>query len=151
MTLLAALAAGWVALVLAAPWLPTPAASVVYLFGARICHQLAERSWHLDGAQLPVCARCLGIYAGAALTFVYVRGASLVRLAPRTRQGSRHKMALIAALALNVLTLWSPSNSDRTAAGLALGIALAWAIGTVDYERWPSARRITSAPPHSRI
>lgn len=158
MTLLAALAAGWVALLLAAPWLPTAAASVVYLLGAHVCHQLAERSWHLDGVQLPVCARCLGIYAGAAVALVCARGA-----------GAHHRGMLLGAILLNAATIaiewatvWPVSNAMRAAAGAALGIAAALAIrhvfdgparegGTVDYERWPSRRRITSALPHSRI
>ena len=45
---------------------PGPAAAVAYLLGSQICHQIAERSFHLAGAQLPVCARCTGIYAGFA-------------------------------------------------------------------------------------
>ena len=39
----------------------------VYAFGSIVCHQLPERSFHLWGAQMPVCARCTGIYVGAAL------------------------------------------------------------------------------------
>ena len=37
----------------------------VYAIGHVVCHQLPARSFHLWGAQLPVCARCTGIYAGA--------------------------------------------------------------------------------------
>ncbi len=39
-----------------------------YAIGSLICHQRPERSFHLAGVQLPVCARCLGVYAGVALT-----------------------------------------------------------------------------------
>lgn len=131
-------AAGWVALLLAAPWLPVPAAGALYLFGAHICHQIADRSFHLDGVQLPVCARCLGIYLGAAIGLLCGRG-------------SRRTTAVIAALAVNVLTLWADSNPVRAAAGLALGIALARAISTVDYDRCPSPPPIRSALPPSRI
>jgi uncharacterized membrane protein len=38
----------------------------VYVIGSVVCHQLPERSFYLWGAQLPVCARCTGIYGGAA-------------------------------------------------------------------------------------
>ncbi len=38
----------------------------VYGVGSLICHQLPERSYHLWAAQMPVCARCAGIYFGAA-------------------------------------------------------------------------------------
>jgi uncharacterized membrane protein len=156
-TIVAALAAGWLALLLLAPWLPVPVAGVVYLLGGRICHQIAERSWHLYGLQLPVCARCLGIYIGTAALL----------LAPRTPTSVR-RVALV-ALALNGATiaiewadLWHVSNAVRAGAGAALGVALALAIrqalgdsargsGTVDYERCPSRRPITSALPESRI
>jgi Predicted membrane protein (DUF2085) len=39
----------------------------VYGFASALCHQLPERSFHLWGAQMPVCARCAGIYIGAAI------------------------------------------------------------------------------------
>lgn len=154
-TIVAALAAGWVALLVLAPWLPVPVAGVLYLLGGRICHQIAERSWYLDGVQLPVCARCLGIYIGAAAASI--------------SGGSRCREWLLGAVALNAATVavewadvWDVSNAARGAAGAALGVAVALAIrqalgdsarggGTVDYERCPSRRRITSALPESRI
>lgn len=43
------------------------AAGAVYLFGRVICHQRPERSFHWHGVQLPVCARCFGLYAGAVV------------------------------------------------------------------------------------
>ena len=155
MTIFAALAAGWVALLLFGPFLPAPIAGVLYLFGGRICHQIAERSFHLDGAQLPVCARCLGIYIGAALVWVPAVGA-------------RHwKGLLLGAFLLNAATIaaewvdiWSVTNTIRAAAGAALGVAMALTIrhalgapaptsGTVDYERCPLPRRTPSALPES--
>jgi hypothetical protein len=41
-----------------------------YAIGSVICHQLPARSFHLWSAPLPVCARCAGIYAGAAIAAV---------------------------------------------------------------------------------
>jgi len=35
----------------------------VYAAGGVVCHQLPDRSFLLWGHQLPVCARCTGIYA----------------------------------------------------------------------------------------
>jgi len=55
---------------------PHPAPAVVaflyavYLTGSGICHQLPERSFHLSGHQMPVCARCAGIYFGAAIAVI---------------------------------------------------------------------------------
>ena len=63
---MAALAIGWLGLLIAGPVAPTPIATLLYAIGSVICHQRPERSFHLDAVQLPVCARCLGIYVGAA-------------------------------------------------------------------------------------
>src|SRR6188474_1382603 len=46
-----------------------------YAIGGAICHQLPERSYHLWAAQMPVCARCAGIYAGAAVAAILMTGA----------------------------------------------------------------------------
>jgi hypothetical protein len=42
----------------------------VYAIGSAVCHQLPERSYHLWTAQMPVCARCAGMYAGAAIAAI---------------------------------------------------------------------------------
>jgi hypothetical protein len=61
---------------------PAPASAwygfafVVYGAGSVLCHQLPARSFHLWATQLPVCARCTGIYAGGAIAAVV----SVVRL-----------------------------------------------------------------------
>ena len=39
------------------------------LVGYAICHQIPERSFHIAGQQLPLCARCTGIYLGALAGF----------------------------------------------------------------------------------
>ena len=65
----------WALLLVAVPFLASrahlpsiaAAASVaVYAIGSLVCHQLPQRSYRLWAAQMPVCARCTGIYAGAA-------------------------------------------------------------------------------------
>lgn len=38
--------------------------------GYGICHQLPERSFFLDGRQLPLCARCTGTFLGAIVGLV---------------------------------------------------------------------------------
>lgn len=52
--------------------------AAVYFSGSLLCHQRPERSFYLWSTQFPVCARCAGIYAGAALGVI----AELVRLKP---------------------------------------------------------------------
>jgi hypothetical protein len=85
----------WAVLLLAATWLAGRAhasaiGSVViigvYAIGSAICHQLTERSFHLWRAQMPVCARCTGIYFGAVI------GATAAALSGRAK-ALRHKRA----------------------------------------------------------
>jgi hypothetical protein len=45
-------------------------ALLVYGAGSIVCHQIPGRSFELFAAQLPVCARCTGIYLGAAMAAV---------------------------------------------------------------------------------
>ena len=69
------LAVAWAILILAAPWLGAAGSgggaawlsAGSYWFGSLVCHQRPERSFHLAGAQLPVCARCTGLYVAGAL------------------------------------------------------------------------------------
>ncbi len=40
--------------------------------GYAVCHRLDARSFHVDGRQLPLCARCSGMYLGAVLGMVFL-------------------------------------------------------------------------------
>ena len=44
-----------------------PYYAFVYAFGDLNCHQKFERSWTINGNQMPVCARDVGIFLGLAL------------------------------------------------------------------------------------
>ena len=39
--------------------------------GSAVCHQMVERSFIFDGMQMPLCARCTGIYIGAFFAFCF--------------------------------------------------------------------------------
>ena len=143
----ALLAAAWLLLIVAAPVLWTPVAGVIYAAGSLICHQLPERSFHIQSAQLPVCARCLGLYCGGA--FGSVMGASaLVRqrinsgqpLLARTLRWRWTVAAAIPTIASVVIEWgfgWPISNTMRAVAALPLGVAVAFvvvsAVATVHY------------------
>jgi hypothetical protein len=69
----------WAAVLLLAPFVASrPHASdagaafmiTVYGIGSLLCHQLPERSFRVSSAQMPVCARCAGIYFGAAMAAI---------------------------------------------------------------------------------
>jgi uncharacterized membrane protein len=40
--------------------------------GYAVCHRIEERSFHAGGYQLPLCARCSGMYMGAVLGLVFL-------------------------------------------------------------------------------
>ena len=83
-TAVVAASVAWMLLLVVVPFLVSrPHASAlgtalvvaVYSVGSLICHQLPERSYRLWGAQMPVCARCAGIYIGAATAALVSFGA----------------------------------------------------------------------------
>jgi uncharacterized membrane protein len=53
----------WCLSIVAAPFLVSGVGkAAIYEFFALVCHQAADRSWHLLGEPLPVCIRCASIY-----------------------------------------------------------------------------------------
>jgi uncharacterized membrane protein len=110
-------------------------AASIYAIGHVICHQLPARSYQLFATPLPVCARCTGIYLGAAIAAVI---AAAVRAPPRRATGvttRTARLALVAAALPTAITLvfeWTtgvtPSNTIRLMAGAPIGIAVAWLV-----------------------
>ena len=107
-------------------------AVAAYGVGHLICHQLPARSFHLWGAALPVCARCTGIYVGAAAASV------VFGLAPGRLSGEARRVLLLALLptAATLVFEWTtgvtPGNWIRALAGIPLGVAVAWAVGMIN-------------------
>jgi uncharacterized membrane protein len=111
-------------------------AVAVYGAGSIICHQLPGRTFHVWAAQMPVCARCTGIYAGAAMAAAVLLTGTGHQAGGRTRIGADRLRVLAAALptVATLLFEWStgstPSNTVRALAGIPLGAAVAWVIGS---------------------
>jgi uncharacterized membrane protein len=140
-----ALAVGWAMLVPAATFAASRQAArsesgailswVVYRIGAVICHQRPERSFSVFSTQMPVCARCAGIYAGAALMAagVLLRTERAHRNAARSIIDPRTVMlwAVLPAAATLVYE-WTagqmPGHWLRAASGLPIGVAVAWIV-----------------------
>jgi uncharacterized membrane protein len=105
----------------------------LYAIGSVICHQRPERSFQFAGVAWPVCARCTGIYAGAALgALVALIGERRAGWSPTVR---RARLAIAVAAVPTVATLlfeWltgvAPLNITRFLAGGPLGAAVAWVI-----------------------
>ncbi len=128
--LLSLLAALWCALIISPPFLAEAGldtgAALTRLFFAPICHQIPERSLHILGTPLPVCARCAGIYGGALLAFV------LATFGVRAKLVARSAGAALTAAAVPSLVGWILSGAGfipdaaimRAVAGGILGAAV---------------------------
>jgi hypothetical protein len=121
-------------------------AFMVYAFGSAICHQRDERSFHLFAEQLPVCARCTGLYAGAAIAAIsYVAlfrrrepgpgpsgvefpSSELLRTVTARLLLASAAVPLVASLVYEWGTGDVPSNMVRAGTGIALGGAVAYVI-----------------------
>ena len=163
---LAALAAGWLVLLTAAPLLPPAGSALIYAAASLVCHQLPDRSFHLGAFQLPVCARCLGLYAGAAAGCAAALFDARPSPPPIQRAGAGGGAAarVITVLALvptavtvglEWLGIWYPSNVTRALAGapagFVVGLVVARALATVHYGEWAPRRPTASNPPRSSI
>jgi uncharacterized membrane protein len=135
-----AVALTWVGLIVAAPLAMTRGhnflALVIYSAFSYLCHQIPERSFHIESHQLAVCARCAGLYAGFALgALSYPLMRSLRQLeTPRRRW-------LLAALlptsidwALGLSGIWENTHLTRFLTGALLGAVCAFYVvpGLVD-------------------
>lgn len=152
--LLGVVTLGWTAWLVVAPILARAdsdgpalwAAALTYRAGAVICHQQDVRSFHVAGFRMPVCARCFGLYAGAAAGAAAVLGWTL----PPRRRGAaglpRLRLArlrwLVLASGVPTLAAWAGehlagatvSGQVRALAAAPLGAAVAalvalWAAG----------------------
>jgi uncharacterized membrane protein len=147
---LAVAAFAWLALLIAAPFLPAPLSAAVYVIGSFICHQRPERSFDLAGLQLPVCARCLGVYAGAAMGTV-----AAFRIGRVRRPRAVAILAVVPAL-VSLVVEWAGvsalSNTIRAATGVvAGGLVAAVVLATLHYEQCAPRRPIAPSPPPTLI
>ncbi len=131
---LTGLAVLWAVLVVASPWLSAVAgvggaylSACAYGLGALVCHQRPERSFHVAGAQLPVCARCTGLYVSAVIgiAFAWARSRSSPAV-PFARWRACLVWAALPTAVTLILEWWRPaavSGALRAAAAVPLGAA----------------------------
>lgn len=126
----------------------------IFSVGSVICHQLPERSFFVDGRQLPVCARCTGLYLGGVAGLAAWWTVKLLRgwrpqmvppaSAPWATAGPvRWVMGLLAIVATptvvsylsGVSGVWDGSNLTRALLAVPLGLvagAVVAAVSTKD-------------------
>lgn len=121
-------------MVVGAPWLATHGypvvAAVIYQVFSPLCHQVPSRSFHLDGAPFAVCARCTGVYFGAAIgLLVYPIGR---RIDAGKMPSRRILLAGLAPLVVDglagVMKIYSSPIGVRAATGILAGAIMAWFI-----------------------
>jgi uncharacterized membrane protein len=95
---------------------------LIFLFFSPVCHQDPARSFWLFGAPVAVCARCLGIYLGAAV------GAWI----PAPRRKVLAALAIAASLNLaDVATEAAGLHGDWMLLRFGLGLVLGGAMGAL--------------------
>jgi uncharacterized membrane protein len=104
-----------------------------------MCHGIRERCLELFGVPMPICARCVGIYAGI------LAGIVLFLLLPVLRERTMRIAAFLAVtpLAIDGLTqlagLRESTNPLRLSTGIVAGLALGmWALCAVERRDEPS-------------
>lgn len=129
--LLTLLCFGLLALIFAAPVLSAqgyiePAGFIYRAFGL-LCHQIPERSFHVGGKALAVCARCTGIYAGFATSVLFYPVMRSLK-----RADSPRRIWLVAAslpiavdFALGFFGIWQNTHFSRFSTGAIFGAACA--------------------------
>ncbi len=106
-----------------------------------MCHGKVERCLTLFGARMPICARCVGIYAGMLLGILAFWAVPLLR--EKVMRGVA--FAATVPLALDGLTqlagLRESTNELRIATGVIAGLAFGlWILSAVERRKEPSSQ-----------
>ena len=107
------------------PW------SSVYNCGDRLCHQKAERSFFINGNQMPFCARCTAIWLGIAI------GLGFMVLYKVELDNKFLILVIIGMLPIGIdgmgqlFHLWESNNVIRVITGSLIGIVCGIAIGVI--------------------
>lgn len=105
------------------PWVGEPVRIALMLGFDPLCHQIAERSPHVDGVQLAVCHRCYGILVGLAIGPI----AALIIRGRVNRHASLLIVASLVPLALDwglgIVGIWANTAESRLITGAIFGVA----------------------------
>ena len=107
--------------------------SVLTFLGSSLCHQLEERSYFIDGFQMPLCARCLGLHLGFLISAAIILTRRDPRLSglPSVRSMIAIGLVMLPAMAdvvLSYLGIVDTDNVRRAVTGVLFGTALAFLI-----------------------
>jgi uncharacterized membrane protein len=91
---------------------------LIYTLGGFVCHQAPERSFHIAGAQLPLCVRCTMLLLGAVGAGVTI-GAR--RSLPSMKLSFFLALPMAAEIVLSVSGLIQVGNAVRAVTGFLFG------------------------------
>ena len=103
----------------------------LYSIGDRLCHQISERSFYLNGNQMPFCARCTGIWLGIAIGLGY---ATFFKI---NLDKKFLYLIIIGLIPIGIdgvgqtLEFWESTNVIRVLTGLFIGVICGLAIGVL--------------------
>ena len=121
----------WVSLILIAPIAKANGfvaiSSPLYHFFSFICHQIPERSFHVEGEQFGVCSRCFGVYFGLLFGFaVYPLWRPIDGIEPLPRFWLFLSLIPISVdWSLTIFGIWENTHVSRFITGMILGVACA--------------------------
>ena len=119
----------WLLLIVTAPIAEvhgyTTISRPLYKFFSFICHQIDGRSFHVEGHQFCVCARCFGVYFGLLFGFVVY---PLIRRIEETEPFPRFWLFLAMIpmgvdWSLGFFGIWENTHWSRFTTGAILGAA----------------------------
>ena len=114
-------------------------AYILYEMFGRVCHQLPERAFYVEGHPFAVCARCTGIYFGfAAGVLVYPFARSLRRAdAPERKWLLFAAIPMLLDFTLGFFGIVENNHLSRSATGALLGAVVAFYVlpGLMDLGR----------------
>ena len=112
--------------------------------GYAVCHRISERSFHIGSTQLPLCARCSGMYLGAVTGLVFqsiigwkrmniphwsILAVLAVLVVAFGIDGSNSYLALLKQVSPGILpkipNLYVPNNTLRLLTGSGMGLGMA--------------------------
>ena len=107
------------------PW------GAVYGCGDRLCHQKAERSFFINGNQMPFCSRCTAIWLGITIGLGFI-------IFYKIKLSSKFLFLIFLGFVPigidglgQLFSLWDSSNIIRVITGLLIGIVSGIAIGLI--------------------
>jgi uncharacterized membrane protein len=129
-----AIALAFVGVIVAAPLLRARGSlllsQAIYQGFHTACHQMPERSFHLEGFPLAVCARCFGLYAGGlAGLLIYPLARGLKRMdAPHRTWLFLAALPTSVDFALGLFGVWENTHWSRFLTAFLLGACSAFYI-----------------------